>query len=58
MPMARQLRVNPTLAATRILAITGSRNPADRQRARAAGCETVLAKPVDPEVFETLIAGN
>ncbi len=56
--VARQLRGNPKLAGTRIYAITGSRNDVDRQRALAAGCETVLAKPVDPEVFETLIAGD
>jgi CheY-like chemotaxis protein len=55
--VARQLRGNPQLAATRIYAITGSRNDSDRQRALAAGCEAVLAKPVDPEVFETLIEG-
>jgi CheY-like chemotaxis protein len=56
--VARQLRGNPKLAATRIYAITGSRNEADRQRALTAGCEAVLLKPVDPEVFETLIAGD
>ena len=56
--VARQLRGNPKLAGTRIYANTGSRNEVDRQRAGAAGCETVLAKPVDPEVFETLIAGD
>jgi CheY-like chemotaxis protein len=55
--VARQLRGNPKLAGTRIYAITGSRNDADRQRALAAGCEAVLAKPVDPEVFETLVEG-
>ena len=56
--VARQLRGNPKLAGTRIYAITGSRNEADRERALVAGCEAVLLKPVDPEVFETLIAGD
>jgi CheY-like chemotaxis protein len=55
--VARQLRRNPQLAATRIYAITGSREEEDRNRALKAGCEVVLTKPVDPEVFETLIAG-
>jgi CheY-like chemotaxis protein len=56
--VARQLRRNPQLAGTRIYAITGSTQEEDRQRALRAGCEAVLAKPVDTEVFETLIAGD
>jgi len=56
--VARQLRGNPQLARTHIYAITGSRDEADRARALAAGCEAVFSKPVDPEVFETLIAGD
>ena len=55
--VARQLRRNPQLAATRIYAITASDDEADRKRALAAGCEAVLVKPVEPQVFETLISG-
>jgi CheY-like chemotaxis protein len=56
--VARQLRGNPKLAETRIYAITGSEQEEDRKRALAAGCEAVFSKPVDAEVFETLIAGD
>lgn len=56
--VARQLRGNPKLAHTRIYAITGSQEEEDRTRALAAGCEAVFAKPVDTEIFETLISGN
>jgi CheY-like chemotaxis protein len=56
--VARQLRGNPQLAHTHIYAITGSRDEMDRRRALAAGCEAVFTKPVDPEVFETLITGE
>jgi two-component system CheB/CheR fusion protein len=56
--VARQLRGNPKLANTHIYAITGSEQEEDKRRALAAGCEAVFSKPVDPEVFETLIAGD
>jgi two-component system, sensor histidine kinase len=56
--VARQLRGNPKLAATRIYAVTGSEDEEDRRRALAAGCEAVLAKPVDTRVFEKLVAGG
>lgn len=56
--VARQLRANPLLAATRIYAVTGVRNEADHRRALAAGCEAVLLKPVESRVFENLIEGD
>jgi CheY-like chemotaxis protein len=54
--VARQLLRNPQLAGARIYAITASTDEKDRQRALGAGCEAVLLKPVDTEVFEKLVA--
>jgi CheY-like chemotaxis protein len=56
--LARQIRQNPDLADTKILAITGRSGEAERERALAAGCEWFLQKPLDPKVLDLLIDGN
>jgi CheY-like chemotaxis protein len=53
--VARQIRMNPELARTRIVGITGSKDEKDVRRALEAGCDEVLLKPVDPDTFERLI---
>jgi CheY-like chemotaxis protein len=55
--VARQLRRNPALAATRIYAVTASKQDEDHAAALKAGCEAVLMKPVPSSTFETLIDG-
>ena len=55
--MARQIRGHPDLKNVRIIAITGSNFQKDHDRARAAGCDEVLTKPVAPELFDQLIRG-
>jgi CheY-like chemotaxis protein len=55
--MARQIRRDPNLRNVRIIAITGSNFQNDHDRARDAGCDEVLTKPVAPEVFDQLIRG-
>ena len=55
--VARQLRRNPALAATRIYAITASARDEDHAAALKGGCEAVLMKPVPSDVFATLIDG-
>lgn len=45
--VARALRAEPALADTRLLALSGSDDAASRARARDAGFEQVLLKPVD-----------
>lgn len=55
--MARQIRGHPDLKNVRIIAITGSNFQNDHDRARAAGCDEVLTKPVAPELFDQLIRG-
>jgi CheY-like chemotaxis protein len=59
--VARQIREIPTLAAVRLLAVTGFGQEEDRQRARDAGFDAHLTKPVDADelrrVLETLPLG-
>jgi len=56
--LARQMRRNPQLERARIIAITGSKVPQDKDRALAAGCDEVLAKPVPLPEFERILAGS
>jgi len=54
--IARQLRWEPGLERTRIIAISGRAGDEPRQRALEAGCEEYCTKPLDPAVLETLLA--
>ncbi len=54
--IARQLKWEPDLANTRIIAITGRSMDEVRQKALDAGCELVFAKPMDPMKLEELLA--
>ena len=54
--IARQLKWEPDLQRTRIIAITGQPMDQVRQKALDAGCEAVFAKPIDPQVLEELLA--
>ena len=54
--LARQLRFEPGLERMRIIAITGRSDDAARRRAEAAGCETVLIKPIAAAVLEPLLS--
>jgi CheY-like chemotaxis protein len=55
--IARQLKWEPGLENTRIIAITGLPIDDVGQRASDAGCEEIFAKPLDPAVLERLLAG-
>jgi CheY-like chemotaxis protein len=46
--MARRIRELPGGKAIRLIAMSGWGQPADRERARAAGIDEHLVKPVDP----------
>ena len=53
--IARQLRFEPELKNTKIIAITGS--PDDlRQQALDAGCAEFYRKPIDPAKLEELLS--
>jgi CheY-like chemotaxis protein len=54
--IATQVRFEPGLEKTRIIAITGQRLDAVERRALEAGCEAVYAKPIAPEALEKLLA--
>lgn len=54
--IARQLRHEPGLENTRILAVTGMSDSHDlRQRVLDAGCEALYQKPLDPKKLEELL---
>jgi CheY-like chemotaxis protein len=54
--IARQLKYEPGLERTRIIAITGLPVSEVRPVALEAGCEAVYAKPLAPGVVEELLA--
>jgi len=47
--VAQALRSSPETAGARLIALSGYAGKEDRQRARDAGFDVHLAKPVDPE---------
>lgn len=52
---ARRLRERPWAAHTRLFALTGWGQEEDRERARRAGFDEHLVKPVDPEALSQLL---
>ncbi len=54
--VARALRQDPALANVRLIAISGYGQPEDRERARAAGFDLHLTKPVSPEELQRILA--
>jgi signal transduction histidine kinase/DNA-binding response OmpR family regulator len=53
--LARQIRSNPALTSTRLIAVTGYGQEHDRQRTQAAGFDAHLVKPVDIQQVSDLI---
>ena len=53
--VARRLRQQEPARNARILAITGSGSEELQTRAREAGCDEYLLKPLDPRLIDTLI---
>jgi signal transduction histidine kinase/DNA-binding response OmpR family regulator len=53
--LARQIRSNPQLTATRLIAVTGYGQEHDRMRTQAAGFDAHLVKPVDLQHVSDLI---
>jgi two-component system CheB/CheR fusion protein len=56
--VARQLRRDPALARTRLVALTGYALPEDAARARSAGFDTHLAKPANLDTLQQLLASS
>lgn len=49
--VARELRHNPSLRDTPIVAVTSYAMPGDRERALESGCTGYIEKPIDPATF-------
>lgn len=49
--VARELRRNPALAATPIVAVTSYAMAGDRENVLAAGCNGYIEKPINPDTF-------
>ena len=56
--VARALRAEPRLVATRLVALSGYAQPEDRRRSQAAGFDDHLAKPPDIDQLLQLIAAG
>jgi two-component system, sensor histidine kinase len=54
--VAQALREEPPVQAIRLVAVTGYGQPADRERARAAGFDAILVKPIDPDRLARILA--
>lgn len=53
--VAEQLRRTPSTRGTLLIAVTGYGQPEDRSRARAAGFDHHVVKPVEPETLQALL---
>jgi two-component system cell cycle response regulator DivK len=49
--VARELRRNPVLADTPVVAVTSYAMPGDREKTIAAGCNGYIEKPINPDTF-------
>ncbi len=55
--LARRLRAHPALVNTRLIALTGYGQDADRERAERSGFQHFLRKPADPAELLRLVSG-
>ena len=53
--VARQLRAHNAIESMRLVAVTGYGQPADRERAVAAGFDKHLVKPVEPAALSEFL---
>lgn len=54
--VAKQLREDPALRSAALIALTGYGQEDDRRRAREAGFDAHLTKPVDPDALQAFVA--
>lgn len=53
--VARNLRQDPALANTPIIAVTSYAMVGDREKVMEAGCDGYIEKPIDPDLFVSQI---
>ena len=53
--LARLMKAEAGAERLRIIALTGRAGDEDRQRARDAGCDEFIVKPLDPRFLESLL---
>ena len=51
----RQIRMDPELSSIHIIAVTAFSDAVNTQRALAAGCNAILAKPCPPDVLTACV---
>ncbi|HEX3654240.1 MAG TPA: ATP-binding protein [Pirellulales bacterium] len=56
--LARQLRLMPEMQASLLIAMTGFGLPADKAKAKSAGFDLHIVKPVDPAEIEAILIGT
>jgi CheY-like chemotaxis protein len=54
--LAQELRTTPECAGVRLIALTGYSRASDRERGEAAGFDTYLVKPVDPNQLRQVLS--
>lgn len=56
--VARALRANPLTAAARLVAVTGYGALADQERARQAGFDRHITKPIQPDQLREVLSAR
>ncbi len=56
--VARALRADPATAAARLVCVSGYGQAEDRRKAREAGFDETLVKPIDPTTLGLIVTGN
>jgi two-component system, cell cycle response regulator DivK len=54
--LTRKLKAEPSTASIPIVACTAAVMPSDEDRARAAGCDAFIAKPIDLRQFSSVVS--
>lgn len=55
--LTRKLKADPATQAIRVVALTAYAMKGDEEKAKAAGCDGYIPKPIDTQAFPSQIAG-